>query len=231
MEKLDYLLWRTTTLPVQLLALHAAVPALLEHCAALTVSTADTDVEVPRPSLLLGRGPELLALVEFWVDSLDVRRHLEALLPAPHDGYLVTESVPQQLSPRSSPDGVRCAGLTHLTWFPKPDHLTDEDFFRGWHDVHTPSSAALHPLRRGYVRDAVARVLTPGSPPLRAIVSERFDEVRDYADPTRLFGGPLAQETVLAELPLYADLSQLNSRPLWRTVYRDPVWKSQDLIS
>ena len=231
MEKLDYLLWRTAALPVALRSLQAVVPALLEHCAALTVSTADTDTEVPEPTLLLGRGPELLALVELWVDSLDGRGDLEALLPAPYDGYLVTESVPQPLSPRTSPDGVRCSGLTHLTWFPKPDRLSDEEFYRGWQDVHTPSSAALHPLRRGYVRDAVARVLTPGSPPLRAIVSERFDEVRDYTDPARLFGGPAALETVLAELPLYADRSQLSSRPLWRTVYRDPVWKSQDLIS
>lgn len=32
----------------------------------------------------------------------------------------------------------------------------------------------LHPLRWSYVRDTVVRALTPGSPPVRAIVVERF---------------------------------------------------------
>ena len=66
------------------------------------------------------------------------------------------------------------------------ERLTDQAFFHGWHEVHTPTTGALHPLRQGYVRDAVARSLT-ASPPIRGIVSEYF-ATGDYLDPTRLFG-------------------------------------------
>jgi hypothetical protein len=104
--------------------------------------------------------------------------------------------------------------LTHLTWFPKPERLTDEQFYAGWHEVHTPSSAALHPRRRGYVRDAVARRLTPGSPPVRAIVSEFFT-LEDYLDPARLFGGAEALQRTADELPLYADAESISCCPVW----------------
>ena len=110
----------------------------------------------------------------------------------PGDAYLVTESVPQAVQPGEL--------LTHFSWFPKPDRLSEEEFFHGWHTIHTPSSARLHPLRQGYVRDAVARTLTPGSPPVRAIVSEFFAE-DDYLDPARLFA-PDELTTTIEELPL-----------------------------
>jgi hypothetical protein len=68
------------------------------------------------------------------------------------------------------------------------------------------------------VRDAVARTLTPAAPPVRAIVSEYFDE-DDYTDPARLFAeGEL--ETTITELPLYADQADVSSCPLWRTALR-----------
>ena len=81
--------------------------------------------------------------------------------------------------------------------------------------IHTPSSAQLHPLRQGYVRDAVARTLTPGSPPVRAIVSEFFAE-DVYLDPARLFGSPDALTATVEELPLYADQADISSCPLRR---------------
>jgi hypothetical protein len=61
--------------------------------------------------------------------------------------------------------GCELAGLVQL-WVDSVDV---------WPDIgHTPSSVALHPRRLGYVRDSVARTLTPGSPAVRAIVSESF---------------------------------------------------------
>lgn len=217
MEKLDYLVWRAGDLDAQVAPLLDG-SLLLPAVRRLTVSTADTGTEVPRPLLLMGRGAELAALVEVWLDSVDERRPVEALL-GPADGYLVTESVPQA-EPSPAPVGVRSPGLTHLTWFPKPARLSDEEFFHGWHDVHTPSSFALHPRRDGYVRDAVARPVTPGAPPVRAIVSEHFPEVEDYTDPARLFGSPEALQATMDELPLYGDQADMSSRPLWRHVLR-----------
>ena len=195
MEKLDLLIWDDD-------AVEAATTLDVPGLRAATVSRA---ADLPGATLLMGRGPQLRGIVQLWLDSVDVWPAVVERVPG--DAYLVTESVPQPVG-----DGDL---LTHLTWFPKPDRLSDEEFFHGWHVVHTPSSAALHPRRRGYVRDAVARTLTDGSPPVRAIVSEFFVE-QDYLDPARLFGGPETVQRTVEELPLYADASDISSCPVRR---------------
>lgn len=207
MEKLDYLVWAP-------LDPHALTGLDVEG---LTVQVA---AQVEDPPLLLGRGPQLQALVQVWLRSYQERPALEAALPQPFDGYLVTESEVQPLRDRDWPDGVPSPGLSHVSWFPKPDRLTEEQFLHGWHEVHSPHSAALHPLRWTYVRDTVVRPVTPGAPPVRAVVVERFREVRDYADPARLFGPPEAFEQNLRDLPGYADLDDMSCRPMQEVVLR-----------
>ena len=199
MEKIDLLIWDDEAADK---APTLDVPGLQR----LQVSLA---ADLPGATLLMGKGPDLRGLAEIWVDSVDVWP--DVLLQVPGHAYLVTESVPQPIA-----DGEL---LTHFTWFPKPDRLSEEDFFHGWHMVHTPSSADLHPLRQGYVRDAVARTLTPGAPPVRAIVSEYFDEAV-YLDPARLFGSPEALTATVEELPLYADQADISSCPLRRSPRR-----------
>lgn len=194
MEKLDLLVWRDD-------AIAAARELDLPGVVSTRVSTA---AHLPDATLLMGRGPQLAGIVQLWVDSVDVWP--DVVHQVPSDAYLVTESVPQ---PISATPGL----LTHLSWFPKPDRLSEADFFRGWHVVHTPSSALLHPLREGYVRDSVARSLTPDSPPIRAIVSEFFP-VDVYLDPARLFGGTETLQRTMDELPLYADAEGISSCPV-----------------
>jgi hypothetical protein len=228
MEKLDYLVWRTEdrdidTLSGELREAMARAVAADDRIAGLRIGTADTDDEIPSPSLLLGRGDELAAVVSVWFDSLDDRTGLEAALAevgAPFDGYLVTESVPQRRTDRDWPDGERSPGILHFTWFPQPERLSDDDFFHGWHTVHTPASATLHPLRWAYVRDSVARPVTSGAPPVQAIVFESFRTVDDYVDPDRLYGSPEALDETMRDLPLYADFETLNSRPVHELILR-----------
>jgi hypothetical protein len=196
MEKLDLLVWTDD-------AVDAAKGLDVPGLRSVAVSRA---ARLDNATLLMGRGSELAGLVELWVDSVDAWPSIVEQVPS--DAYLVTESVPQ---PVAEQPGL----LTHLTWFPKPDRLSEDEFFHGWHVVHTPSSAALHPRRRGYVRDAVARTLTPGSPPMRAIVSESF-VLDDYVDPARLFGGQEALQRTVEELPLYADAADISSCPVWK---------------
>lgn len=204
MEKIDLLVWRDA----DLLGAHGLdVPGLVSH----TVSVA---ADLASPTLLMGRGPQLRGLVQLWVDSVDVWPDVVAQVPG--DAYLVTESVPQPVAqPTASAPTAGEQLLTHLTWFPKPARLTERQFFHGWHVVHTPSSALLHPRRQGYVRDAVARTLTDAAPPVRAIVSEFFAE-DDYLDPARLFGDQAALQRTMAELPLYADAADISSCPVRR---------------
>jgi hypothetical protein len=198
MEKLDLLVWSAE-------ALAGADSLDVPGVRSIAVSAA---ADIEKKTLLMGRGPALAGLVELWVDCVDVWRDVVEQVPC--DAYLVTESVPQPVTKPVTP-GL----LTHLSWFPKPERLTDEEFFHGWHEVHTPTTGQLHPLRQGYVRDAVARRLTPSSPPVRAIVSEFF-AVEDYTDPARLFGSPAALQASVDELPLYADYEDVSSCPLMR---------------
>jgi hypothetical protein len=215
-EKLDYLLWGEAD---------GLLDAPLLHCVgvrAVTVQLADPTLPT---TLLMGEGGRLAALVSVWLRSYDLRGELEDELRrvSPRvDGYLVTESEPQPLTDRDWPDGVQSPGLSHVTWFPKPERLSEQEFLHGWHEVHTPHSAELHPLRWSYVRDTVARALTPGAPPVRAVVVERFRELRDYAEPRRLFGSKAALEQNMLDLPGYADLASISSRPMVEVILRSP---------
>lgn len=224
MEKLDYLLWGTAD---RARRLDGAMAELLAQPSVrgLTIQLGDTADAVPRPPLLLGDGARLAALVQVWVTSYDEHGRLEEALSAVADGvdgYLVTESEPQPLLDRDWPDGAPSPGISHVTWFPKPERLTEQEFLHGWHEVHTPHSAALHPRRWTYLRDTVVRAVTPGAPPVRAIVVERFREIADYADPKRLFGDEAAFEQNLRDLPGYADLADISSRPMHEVVLRTP---------
>lgn len=221
MEKIIYLTWKREAQAIDAYRrelLEEAAPRMLEAgVVALNVSVADTQEQIPKPTLLMGEGATLSAAIGLWLPNLDDRAPIEEALRAGADrvdGYLVTESVPQPCRDRDWPDGTPSPGVTHFTWFPKPDHLSDEAFYRGWHEIHTPASFELHPLRWEYVRNAVARVLTPGSPPIRAIVAERFRTLQDYTDPDRLYGSKQALQRTVEELPLYADMAQMHSTPL-----------------
>lgn len=227
MEKIDYLVWRRDGLTIEEhrdQLLDEVAPAILTvGPTELTIHTADTDQDIPTPTLLMGRGADLAAVVTLWLDSIDDRAPITAALDAVGssvDAYLVTESMPQRRDDRDWPDGEPSPGITHFTCFPKPSRLSADEFYRGWHEVHTPASFRLHPRRWEYVRDAVVRPLTGGSPPLGAIVLERFRTVEDYADPSLLYGPPETMEETMRDLPLYADVEDITSRPLHEHILR-----------
>ncbi|MEM7410539.1 MAG: EthD domain-containing protein [Myxococcota bacterium] len=226
MEKLVYLAWCPAPLESWKEALLGPVAQawLDAGVAALNVSVSDlVGREIEKPSLLMGDGATVSAAISVWLDSIDDRRALEGSL-APHcerlEGYLVTESIPQRCDDRDWPDGARSPGVTHFTWFPKPERLTDGDFYRAWHEVHTPFSFDLHPLRWEYVRNAVARPLTAGAPPIRAIVAERFRSLEDYTDPKRLYGGREVLSKVMEDTEQFADVSDMHSVPLSEYILR-----------
>jgi hypothetical protein len=198
MEKLVYLCWKRAADPIDRfrdVLLAEASPRLLGGgVLSLTINVADLGERVADSPLVIGEGKTIAASVSCWLDSLDARRVIEDTLNPLTEklwGYLVTESVPMHYPDRSWPDGAKSPGVTLFTAFPKPDRLTDEQFFGHWHGSHTPLSFEIHPLWR-YIRNAVARPLTPGARPYRGIVEERFREIEDALDMERLFRGKAA---------------------------------------
>lgn len=228
MEKLVYLCWKEDAKPVgeardQLVA--DVLPGLLSNSVrGLTAQIGDLDESSGIPKeRFMGRARELAAAISIWVDSYDGRASIEAALRAVTpkiDGYLVTESIPQPCGDRDWADGVVSPGVTQFSCFPKPERLTEEAFFHAWHDVHTPFSAELHPLRWSYTRNVVARVLTPDSPRLRAIVEERFRNINDFADPERYFGSMEVLKHAAKESKDYSDFETMTSGPMTEYILR-----------
>ncbi|MEZ5503541.1 MAG: SRPBCC domain-containing protein [Halioglobus sp.] len=162
------------------------------------------------------------AAVALWQDCLDRRAPIEACLSETcHSitGYLVTESVLQDFDPVWE-GGERRPGITQFGANGKPENVTDDEFYHNWQVVHSTSSFDLHPRRWSYVRHAVARPLTTGAPPYRAIVSEHFRELADFTDNRRYFGSEQAVADMLRELPGFCDFNHMVSVPMSEYFFR-----------
>jgi len=232
MEKLVYLLWKSDGEGIDRFRarlLESAAPRLLEDGArALVANVADLHEKVGAKSpLVVGEGRTISASVSVWLETQDVRPALEATLfgvASRVSGYLVTESVPKRCPDRAWPDGKRSPGVTLWTAFPKPERLSDEAFFAHWYGSHTPLSFEVHPLWQ-YVRNAVARPLTQGAPPYRAIVEERFRSLDDILDMKRFFGGDLANiKRVMDDLAAFTDMATMNTTPMSEYIVQSEPW-------
>ena len=196
MEKLIYLLWRgappaSSELVGELLGPVAGALLALEP-RGLSMQVADetaaaAHVPLPPPE----DDPAPVALVSIWLDCHDDRGPFEDLLAPLADhlaGYLVTESVPtdygdnEWAKARDWPDGQRSPGVTMLTLMEQPERLDADAWYAHWYGTQTPMSTAIQPRTR-YVRNAVARPLTPGAPRYRGIVEECWPSVDHVNDP------------------------------------------------
>lgn len=217
MEKLMYLLERdggansdalTTAL------LRELIPAVRNtgaHRITLNIANLDTEIKSAAPGRIAGAWDRLGGVLSLWLDTLDDRGPIEALLEKTvpgHHGYLVTESMPQRCE-QSWPDGERRPGVTQFTAHGKPADVGEEDFYHNWQVRHSAISFDLHPLRWSYERNAVARALTPGAPPHRALVLEHFRHLDDFTDDSRYFGKPEVVEEMFAELPGFCDVNTM----------------------
>jgi hypothetical protein len=216
MEKIVYLCWKRPELPIEAFREHwlghTADAVLSGGARALTLNIADLGPRIAGCPLVLGEGAQWSACVSLWLDSLDARAAIEAALSAQCErvaGYLVTESVPQRWAGRDWADRTRSPGVTLVTAFPKPERLSDEQFYGHWHGSHTPLSFQIHPFRQ-YIRNAVARSLTPMAAPYRGIVEERVAELEDALDMRRFFRGSTANmQRGMADVDSFLDRAQI----------------------
>jgi hypothetical protein len=205
-------------------------PALLATDAAGVRLT----IEEPAGAVLrVGAQPDgglLCATVSVWLDSLDNRAPHEAAIAAAGctaHGYLVTESLPLAYGAnRTWPDGTRSPGISITTVFDKRPDVSDETFYGIWHGEHTPLSFDIHPIWL-YVRNSVARAVTPGAPRIRSIVYEAVPTVDDMLDFHRFFGsgGDKARlreniQRVNDHMATFADISTLETTPTAEYILR-----------
>jgi hypothetical protein len=195
-------------------ALFEAAPVLRETGARdLTFSVADVEDPDIGGIAQFNSSGLLDAQISMWVDHLDGRAEIESIvsgLASRHAGYLVTESILRDYPMREWKAGEASPGIALVTTFPKPETIDDETFYARWHGSHGPLSLELHPLTR-YVRNAVARVLTPGSPQIRAIVSESVESVAVACDVEKFYGGRENRKRIVADLTSFAELDTMST--------------------
>ena len=222
MEKLIYVLKLPdeagrTALAARLL--DEVIPFAREKGASdITVNVADLDHRMSTPQTLTpriyGEWSPIAGVIHFWLDSLDDREPIERALSGlcRPEGYLVTESIVQKHAPTWS-EGERRPGVTQVALGQKPRWASDEHFYHHWQVVHSAWSFDLHPHRQSYVRNAVARVLTPSAPKLAFIVLEHFAEMAHFTDESLYYRSAEHVQRLWAEVPDFLDLESYTGGP------------------
>jgi hypothetical protein len=231
-EKLCYVLWRPPSRSGDAfrdLLLEEVVPPLLaSDVRGLSLLTADAEAESGVRARITRMDDPIAGMLSVWLDCVDDRAAIETAL-APHvrrcAGYLVTESVPRRNATHLAPLGSRTPGITMLALLEKPERLAGADWLALWHDQHSPLALEIQCTYR-YVRNVVARALTPGAPPWRGLVEEGFPDgaVSDLERWYDAVGEPeklrdrLSQ--MVASVQRFLDMDRIESHPLSERVVR-----------
>jgi hypothetical protein len=196
-----YLVWTpepSTPGETEQLVLHEIAPQLLALAPrGLTIDGDDTHAQVPSPLPLPDDEDPIRSVVSIWLDAYDRRGPFEDVLRAHssrYAGYLVTESMytdyggNQWSAPRSWPDGERSPGVLTVTMLQQKRGTSYEEWMHFWHTRQSPMSEVIQPRAR-YVRNSIARAITPDAPPYLGIVEESWPTVEDLTDPMRFYCG------------------------------------------
>jgi hypothetical protein len=207
-----YLLWTPESVgPAdrEQLLLHEIAPQLLAlGPKGLTIDVDDTHAQVPPPLPLPDDEVPVRAVVSIWLDAYDLREPYEELLNAHstrYAGYLVTESLYTDYGgnewsrPRDWPDGERSPGILTVTMLQQKRGTSYEEWMTFWHTRQSPMSEEIQPRAR-YVRNSVARAITPDAPPYLGIVEEAWPSIEDLIDPMRFYCGDGDPERMQANM-------------------------------
>ena len=167
------------------------------------------------------------ASISVWVDSLDDRKRIESVLAEVSTriaGYSVTESVPREYQNRDWPDGETSPTLTIGTAMIARQDINQEEFFKRWHESHTPLSLKIHPLTR-YVRNVVSRVLTVDAPNYHGLVFESVRSLEILSSVEYFYGNDKNREIAINDLLSFVDLSQMATKPMTETIVKSAPWR------
>ncbi len=162
--------------------------------------------------------PPVNACVSFWMQSADDRGLAEEAIAASGEhvhGYLVVESRPLVHSP---PIGERAPGANLVTCITRKAGLDDETFFDLWNNEHRQVACETQSTT-AYVRNAIARPITPGALAFDGIVEETFP-IEALTDPHVWYDCDDAEEyqarlqRMVASVTAFLDLSVIESVPM-----------------
>ncbi len=232
MEKLVYLLWRPPGREPDDFCdalLGPAAEALLSTTTGrLSALLVDAAAEAVARARITHLAQPPSGAVTLWLDCVEERAPVEAALSSCCDriaGYLVTESVPRPNTTHRAPVGQRTPGITMFSMIEKPDHIDTETWLSHWQEHHTPVANEVQ-CTYLYIRNAVARALSPDAPPWRGLVEEGFpaDAVTNPMRWYRAEGDPAALrrnlERMLESVRGFLDIERVESHPMSEYVLR-----------
>jgi hypothetical protein len=233
MEKLCYVVWRPEAAAAEDFAAELRGP-VAERIARtsrgpLSLLVADDAAEAVAKARIQRTTPPVAGMLSVWLDSVDQRGPVEDALSgstARHAGFLVTESVPIANRTHRAPRGQRTHGVTMLSLLERPARLAGDEWLRIWHEEHTPLAMEIQ-CTYLYVRNVVARPLTPGAPPWAGLVEEGFptEAVTDPMLWYRAGGSPekLRENLgrMLSSVRAFLDIDRVESLPMSEWVLRD----------
>lgn len=203
--------------------------------AGLTVNVRDSMVTDSLMTLTT-LDPPVIAFVSVWTpqyygSQIDRATTVLAQLCEQVAAYLVTESVP--LAPPRTEPGERTPGFANVALLRRPDHLDEATWLRRWHHDHTQVALDTQSTF-GYVQNTVVRALTPGAPPVSAIVEELFP-IEATADLHAFFGAADDAELgdrmsrMVASTTAFGANENVDTVPTSRYVLRD-AFRAEDTL-
>lgn len=184
----------------------------------ISVNVNDAHVRHGDSVAIRNRAPAISAMVSFWMQNADDRGPAETALGACADelhGYLVVESRPMVHAP---PRGERAPGANLVTCITRKPGLPDDAFFELWNNEHRKVAIETQSTT-AYVRNAIARPLTPGAPAFDGIVEETFP-IEALGDPLVWYDCSDQEEyqrrlkRMVASVTAFLDLSVIESVPM-----------------
>jgi hypothetical protein len=188
----------------------------------LRVCVADLDAEFAVVAPVDGPGGVLSACVSAWLEPGTVETRIEETLASGSlrvARYAAQEAVPVRYADRDWLDGERTPGACLVSAFTRRADLSEQEFFRRWHEGHTPLSLEIHPLW-SYIRNVVEEALTPDAPSWDGIVEEQVRELEDLTDPLRWYGSEENMERGLADAQSFIDFDRMECQLMSEYILR-----------
>lgn len=226
MEKLFYALWKPDAVTMDELREELLGPAAQRlgelGASRIQMLVADAWTEPVAAARIARSDPPIAGAVSFWLDCVDDRRPLEAILDrvaSRRAGYLVSESVPVKNRTHQAAPGERTPGTTMLTFIERPERMSREAWLGFWHEHHAPMAAQVQ-CTYLYVRNAVVRRLALDAPGWSGIVEEGFP-TEAVTDPMLWYRAEGSEEKMrenlgrmLASVRTFLDIDRVESLPM-----------------
>jgi hypothetical protein len=142
-------------------------------------------------------------------------KNLSGLIAA----YLVTEALPVAYG-KGWKDGETTPGACLLTLFNKKKKQSYDDFYKCWHEGHTPLSLEIHPLWH-YNRNVVNTKIF-GDETWDGIVEEHVKDKKQLLNPIIFFGG--AFKMLYNMIRVYTDTKKFIDFPSMETYLVQETW-------